>query len=145
MRKYTEEKLKEAVSNCNTWADVCRWFGVKPATGGQSHLKRVATQFKIDTSHFTGQGWSRGKQVAIRQPIEKYLVENSTVKSDWLKKRLVREGIKEHRCERCSRVEWEGYPIPIELHHINSVHNDNRIGNLQILCPNCHALQFKHS
>ena len=28
----------------------------------------------------------------------------------------------------------------MELHHINGDHTDLRIENLQILCPNCHAL-----
>ena len=27
----------------------------------------------------------------------------------------------------------------MELHHINGNHNDNRLENLQLLCPNCHA------
>jgi predicted HNH restriction endonuclease len=43
-------------------------------------------------------------------------------------------------CERCKNTTWEGNPIPLELHHINGIHSDNRISNLQILCPNCHAL-----
>lgn len=33
-----------------------------------------------------------------------------------------------------------GQPISLELHHINGIHSDLRIENLQILCPNCHAL-----
>ena len=32
-----------------------------------------------------------------------------------------------------------GYTENLELHHINGDHYDNRIENLQILCPNCHA------
>ena len=53
--------------------------------------------------------------------------------------------IKEYKCERCGRTEWEGFPIPLELHHLNGVHNDNRLENLQILCPNCHALTDNYS
>lgn len=32
-----------------------------------------------------------------------------------------------------------GNPIPLELHHINGINTDNRISNLQLICPNCHA------
>lgn len=32
-----------------------------------------------------------------------------------------------------------GEPIPLQLDHIDGNHTNNKLENLQILCPNCHA------
>ena len=37
-------------------------------------------------------------------------------------------------------VTWNGQTIPLELHHVNGNNKDNSLENLQLLCPNCHAL-----
>ena len=72
--------------------------------------------------------------------VQEVLVKDSTYQSYKLKNRLLREGLKERRCECCGLTEWQGMPIPLELHHINGDNRDHRIENLQMLCPNCHAL-----
>jgi DNA-binding CsgD family transcriptional regulator len=56
-----------------------------------------------------------------------------------LKARLIDEGLKNARCERCRLSEWRGQPLSLELHHVNGDPHDNRLESLQILCPNCHS------
>lgn len=57
-----------------------------------------------------------------------------------LKIRLFEEGYKEKRCEKCGQTSWLNELIPLELHHVDGNNKNNLIENLQILCPNCHAL-----
>lgn len=142
-RRYTESTLKPIIDQSKSWAEVCRRFGVKPNTGSQYHISNVAKKMNIDFSHFTGQGWSKGKKFPPRLPIEEYLKKNKWASSDRLKKRLIKEGIKENKCEECGLSEWRGKELPLELDHINGDHDDNRLENLKISCPNCHAVKTR--
>ena len=56
-----------------------------------------------------------------------------------VKRRLLAAGLKENRCERCGIEEWLGAPLSMALHHVNGDGSDNRLENLQMLCPNCHS------
>lgn len=142
-KKYTREILVDAIKDSSTWADVCRKVGVPPYTGSQTHLKKRAEDWNIDSSHFLGQAHWKGKTVGPRRSIEEYLSNRVPIKSHELKNKLIKEGLKSEECEICEEHEWNGEKIPLELDHKNSDHFDNRIENLQIICPNCHAIETR--
>lgn len=56
------------------------------------------------------------------------------------RKRLVREGLLQEACNACGICEWMGLPAPLQLDHIDGNRLNNVLRNLQLLCPNCHAL-----
>lgn len=56
-----------------------------------------------------------------------------------VKLRLIRAGLKESRCEECGISKWRGRPLSMALHHVNGDGHDNRLENLELLCPNCHS------
>ena len=97
-------------------------------------LKKELDNENIDYSHLPN------KTILQKQTLDEILVEDSNYQSSKLKKRLIEAGLKEDRCEECGiGNEWNGKPLTLQVHHINGNHRDNRIENLQILCPNCHS------
>ena len=141
-KNYTIEELKEIIKNSYSIAQVCRAVGIEPKGGNYKTINNKIRKYNIDISHFTGKGWNVGLKFNPNpaKPLEEILIENSDYQSFKLLKRLLKEEYKTRICECCNKDQWLDNPIPIELHHINGINNDNRIENLQILCPNCHAL-----
>jgi hypothetical protein len=73
-------------------------------------------------------------------PLEHLLVAGREQTSrTHLKNRLLKTGLKKNRCERCGITEWQGERLSMHLHHINGDGKDNRLGNLELLCGNCHS------
>ena len=94
---------------------------------------------------FTDKSWydaiDRGDIVPrpTATPVDELFVVGPKRSRNHLKSRLLREGLKENRCEECGLTEWRGKPLSMALHHVNGDGHDNRLENLRFLCPNCHA------
>ena len=140
MKKYTEDQLIEAVKTSTSYRQVLIKLGIESYGGNYRVLKKNIELLQLDTSHMTGQGHMKGKTHSNNtRPIEELLVENSNYQSFKLKNRLLKDKIKKHQCECCGITEWLEKPTPLELDHINGINTDNRLKNLRLLCPNCHA------
>lgn len=138
-RNYTDEEFVSAVKESGSLRQVLQKLNLKEAGGNYQCAKERIKKLNLNTSHFHGQGWNKGKTLPKRQPIESYLIEGKLIQSNNLKKRLIAEGLKEHKCECCGITEWNEKPAPIELDHIDGDRYNNTLNNLRILCPNCHA------
>ena len=99
-----------------------------------SKLLKWGIEYKGNQSH-------KGEKInKTYVPAQEYLGTDKMISSYKLKLKLLQEGIKDYECERCKRRFWLDEPIPLELHHKDGNHFNNSLENLEILCPNCHAL-----
>lgn len=135
--EVSEARFREAVAESETIAQVLRSLGLDP-TIDYEFFHRKRQEYGVDVSHFTGQAWRSGRRSP--RPLAELLRNGTEVQSSMLKQRLFEEGVKERCCERCGITEWQGEEAPLELDHVNGDRNDNRLQNLRVLCPNCHAL-----
>lgn len=102
-RKWTDEQFIEAVKSSFSYAEVMKKIELKPAGSNYDTVKRKISELGLDISHMTGKVWNQGERyrpIKEAQPLEKILVEHSSyVSTHHLKERLLKEGVKEHKCE----------------------------------------------
>lgn len=140
LHKYTPEQLESAIKSSSSMRQVLIKIHVEPYGGNYDVLRKAIKYFNLDTSHFLGQAWNKGRKLKAKVSLERYLTNELPIQSFKLKNRLLKDNILEVKCSQCKLDKWLGEAIPLELDHINGNNKDNHLGNLRLLCPNCHAM-----
>lgn len=141
VREIPKEELLAAVPLARSLRQLLLALGVREAQRNYDLLRERLIAAQADTAHMVGRAWRRGSRTPVRPAValESLLVIGSSVRTAELKRRLIAAGHLDERCEMCGLTEWNGEPISLELDHINGRREGNRLGNLRLLCPNCHA------
>ena len=128
-RNYTDEDIIKYSKEVKSIAALLRKLDLKPVGGNYPHIKKSLQKLKIETPHWTGQGWNKGEQTKNW---------SEYTRSANCKKQLIK--LRGNKCENCNLTNWLTKLIPIELHHLDGNRTNNNLDNLQLLCCNCHAL-----
>lgn len=133
---FTQQELEDFVKKSTSIAQVARLCGYSENSGsGTFAVKKMIQLYNFDTSHFLD---LNGSSEAVKQlDNQSDFVYGKAIKSEKMKGHLVY--LRGHKCEKCGNTDWQGRPIPLEAHHIDSDRLNNILENLQLLCPNCHA------
>jgi hypothetical protein len=145
--RYTEEQARAAVARSRSYSEVLRLLGMRPAGGNFRTVRHYVEQvWRIPTDHLDPAAASaEGLRRREVTPLEAILVEGSTYHRGHLKRRLYASRLKVPVCEQCGQDEsWNGKRMSLILDHVNGIADDNRLENLQIVCPNCAATLPTH-
>lgn len=144
--KWTRDILEPVVAASTSVNDVLRRLGLEPVGGHHTNISRRIKAYGIDTSHFTPVvRTERQRYNQRRRTAEEILVEDNSadarrVPGSRLKRAMSALGVEEC-CAMCG-IEgvWLGEPLPLEVDHVDGNWRNNRVENLRLLCPNCHAI-----
>lgn len=128
-------RLAKVASESKSKSEILKKLGLRAAGGNYKALHRAAEQAGITLPIY-----EHRPPAPEKIPDSLVFVENSTYKNrEKIKRRLYAMGVEE-KCAWCGiGPEWDGRPLTLTLEHKNGVWNDNRVENLEILCPNCHS------
>ena len=127
------KKWENFIKESRSYRDLALKLGYSNESGSAiATIKSMIQELNLDVSHFTGQGWNKNNFDYSRFQYGKKIrgatmIQALTALRGW-------------RCENCGLTEWQGQKVPLEVHHIDGDELNSVLENLQVLCPNCHAL-----
>mgnify|MGYP000504178889 CR=1 FL=1 len=142
MVRYTESELSEAVANSKNIGQAIRYMTGSISGAKYATVKKYIDKWNICTAHFDVMDKHRKQAARVEMPLEQILVVDSPYlgRNQQIKKKLLAADMIDDVCSICNQGnEHNGFPLVLQLDHINGDNRDNRIENLRIVCPNCHT------
>ncbi len=141
IEKIGKENLQKLLDESSTYGEVLKKIGLSVIANNFKTLKKYIELYELSTDFIDE---NRLKYISHPKYNKESFLEmikdgNCKLHNNQILRKLIDFKIKEYKCDICGIKDWNGKEIVLELHHKNGVHSDNRLNNLQILCPNCHS------
>ena len=111
-------------------------------------LHQASAELKMTTVSL----WRRAKKIGLAWKDKSFKPEKTKIPTDEiiegkhpyyqtlkLKKRLIKEGLKENKCDICGITKWNNKELSMQLDHIDGDSHNHKFDNLRMVCPNCHS------
>ncbi|MGH3703249.1 MAG: helix-turn-helix domain-containing protein [Agromyces sp.] len=142
-RRWDPELFAVACAESSTVAEVLDRIGASKYSGNYRRAALTAERLGLKLPVAKPGDWRarvvapRLDDAAVRDRFRRTEIpQDSKSLKRWMTKRL---GIA-NECSSCFLgPEWNGRPLTLELDHIDGDRLNNELGNLRLLCPNCHA------
>jgi len=138
MNQIEKDVLQNVVKTSKSKIECFKLLNMHPKSSySYKILNYYIKLYDIDISHFqVDTNINQSAPIDIKDIL---IGKHPLYSTSHLRVRLIKEGIFEHRCQRCQLSQWNDLPIPLDLDHINGIPTDHRLENLRLLCRNCHA------
>jgi|LakMenE18May11ns_1017448.scaffolds.fasta_scaffold9246019_1 Zn finger protein HypA/HybF involved in hydrogenase expression len=121
---------------------------IKLAYDKYDTLHQASAELKMTTVSL----WRRAKKIGLAwkdknfKPEQQKIPLNEIIEGKHpyyqtlkLKKRLLKEGVKENKCDICGIIDWNNIELSMQLDHIDGDSHNHKLDNLRMVCPNCHS------
>jgi Zn finger protein HypA/HybF involved in hydrogenase expression len=133
--------LEKSVSKAESFNQVIIDLKQQNISISFKRLFKLIKFYELSTKHFLGKSSLKArKKLEKEEFILECLTNNSKHAAYNIKSKILHFEILEYICNSCGQnSEWNNKKLVLHLHHKNGNDNDNRLDNLEFLCPNCHS------
>ena len=136
-----KKAVEKAIEGASSTREALERLGLRAAGGNYAAFKAACNKFNLEQPKATGFQQTQTARKQNKFLLSSILVKDSTYTNRAnIKRRCYETGRLKEICYQCGiGPNWNGKKLTLQLEHKNGVHNDHRLNNLEILCPNCHS------